>query len=77
MKLQAFRLKHFRCFRVKFPKISYNVFFNRTPTVAACGKWYAKQKYLARFKVFETSLIKQPLPKSNLKNIAKRYTGDK
>ena len=36
-----------------------------------------KLTYYARLKVVEASSIKQPRPQSNLKNKAKRRTGDK
>ena len=37
---------------------------------------FEKLRYYARFKVAEASVIKQPCPQGNFKNIAKRYAGD-
>ena len=37
---------------------------------------FEKLKYQARFKVVEASAVKQPLPQSNFKTIAKRYARD-
>ena len=64
-------------FAGEISQIVNNIFFYGTPPVAASGNWLTKLKYEARLKVVEGSSKEQVCPQSNLKNIAKRCTGDK
>ena len=58
-------------------QIFNNIFLDRTPLLVASGNWFTKMNYQARLKVIEASSIKEACPQTNLKNIAKRCTGDK